>query len=420
MYQKTVLDNGIKIITEHIPHVHSISLGIWIVTGSRDEDTTQSGIAHFIEHMLFKGTKKRSALQISKEIDSIGGIINALTSKEYTGVYAKVLDKKIDVAVDLLSDIFLNSLFDPEEIEREREVIFQEIHLSEDTPDEHIQELFIKTYFQDHPLAKPILGELETVGSFTQEKMISFFQQNYYRPDKIIISAAGNMDHQHIVKGFQESFGSIPQQSKAVYPCNSLKPVSSFSIHTKELEQVHLCIGTKGIPQNNSSRYAGYILNTVMGGSMSSRLFQEIREKKGLAYSVYSYFASYFDAGLFAIYLGVGKKMSKEGVTLVIRELNKFRDKGLENSELETAKEHLKGHTLLASESVDSRMTRLARCEIYYNKFIPLEEILEKIDQVTHHEVKNLAQEIFNKNYLSLAALGPVSQNDLSPDLLDI
>lgn len=418
MYQKTILDNGVKIVTERIPYVHSISLGIWIITGSRDEDKSQNGIAHFIEHMLFKGTKKRSALEISKEIDSIGGILNAITSKEYTGIYVKVLDKNIDVTFDLLPDIFFNSTFDPKEIEREREVIFQEIHLSEDTPDEHIQELFSKSYFKNHPLAQPILGSLETVGNLNRKKLISFFHQNHYQPSKIIIAATGYLDHHHLVQGFSKSFGTITEQS-TVPTRNSLKPISRFFLHTKELEQVHLCIGTKGVPQDHPSRYAGYILNTILGGSMSSRLFQEIREKKGLAYAIYSYFSSYFDAGLFTVYLGVSKKKAREAVKLVIEELNKCSDIGIEDSELETAKEHLKGNTLLASESVDRRMNRLAKCEIYFNKFIPIEEILQKIDQVTSQDVQNLAQEIFNRNYLSLAALGPINNKDLSPKLLD-
>lgn len=418
MYQRTFLDNGIKIVTERIPHVHSISLGIWIITGSRDEDKSQNGIAHFIEHMLFKGTKKRSSLEISKEIDSVGGILNALTSKEYTGIYVKVLDKNIDIVFDLLPDILFNSTFDPKEIEQERKVIFQEIHLAEDTPDEYIHDLFSKSYFKDHPLAQPILGSLETVSNLNRKKLISFFQQNYYKHSKIIIAAAGKLNHHQIVKGFSESFSTIPKQS-TISPRNILKPISSFSLHTKELEQVHMCIGTKGVPQGHPLRYAGYILNTILGGGMSSRLFQEIREKKGLAYAVYSSFSSYFDAGLFTVYLGVGKKKAREAVKLVIEELNKCRDNGIENSELETAKEQLKGNTLLASESVDRRMSRLAKCEIYFNRFISIKEILKKIDQVTSQEVKNLAQEIFDRNYLSLAALGPVSHKDLSPDLLD-
>lgn len=418
MYQKTILDNGIKIVTEQIPHVHSIALGIWIITGSRDEDQSQNGIAHFIEHMLFKGTTKRTALEISKEIDSVGGILNALTGKEYTGIYAKVLDKNIDLAVDLLTDIFLHSTFDSREMERERDVIFQEIHLSEDTPDEYIQELFSKSYFRDHPLSKPILGNVETVSNINRKKMVSFFHQNHYQPSKLVISATGNLDHNRIVNGFKKSFDSVCEQNTTPFR-HSLKPVSTFSIHTKALEQVHLCIGTKGVAQNHPLRYAGYVLNTILGGSMSSRLFQEIREKKGLAYAVYSYFSSYFDAGVFAVYLGVSKKTAREAVLLVMKELYKCKDNGVSDSELKTAKEQIKGNTLLASENVDSRMTRLAKCEIYFNRFISIEEIMTNIDNVTSHDIKDLAKKIFDRNYLSLAALGPINHKDLTPDLLD-
>jgi len=418
MYQKTVLENGVTIVTEQVPAVHSISLGIWIVTGSRDEDTAQNGIAHFIEHMFFKGTDKRSALEISKEIDSVGGILNALTSKEYTGIYAKVLDKHIDVATDIISDIFLNSIFDPKEIEREREVIVQEIHLSEDTPDEHIQELFSKSFFRNHPLALPILGNRETVSNINRETLVSFLHHQHYHPSKIIISATGKVNHDQIVDTFQKCFGNIPKRN--THPSrSSLKAQSDVALYNKALEQIHLCIGTQGVSQDDSLRYAGYILNTIIGGSMSSRLFQEIREKKGLAYSVYSYFSSYFDAGMFVIYLGVSKKAAREATKLVIAELSKCREYGITEEELRTAQEHLKGHTLLASESPDSRMTRLAKCEIYFNRYIPLEEILASIDHVSAQDVQDLAQQIFDRKYLSLAALGPVSSREITPDLLD-
>lgn len=418
MYQKTVLENGVTIVTEHVPAVHSISLGVWIITGSRDEETAHNGIAHFIEHMFFKGTARRSAQEISKEIDSVGGILNALTSKEYTGIYAKVLDKHIGVASDIIADVFLHSTFDPHEIEREREVIVQEILLSEDTPDEHIQELFSKSFFRDHPLAMPILGSRKTVGSINRDTLLDFLTHQHYHPSKIIISATGKVNHDQIVSIFHDQFGGIPRRNSS--PARlSLTAESDVAIYTKPLEQIHICIGTQGVAQDDSSRYAGYVLNAIIGGSMSSRLFQEIREKKGLAYSIYSYFSSYFDAGMFVIYLGVSKKMAREAIKLVIAELNKFREHGITEEELRTAQEHLKGHTLLAAESPDSRMTRLAKCEIYFNRFIPLEEILACIDRVSADEVQKLAQKIFDRTYLSLAALGPVSSQEITPDLLD-
>lgn len=418
LYQKTVLANGVTIVTEQVPSVHSVSLGVWIITGSRDEDTAQNGIAHFIEHMFFKGTARRSAQDISKEIDSVGGILNALTSKEYTGIYAKVLDKHVGVASDIISDAFLHSTFDPGEIEREREVIVQEILMSEDTPDEHIQELFSKSFFRDHPLAMPILGSRETVGGINRDTLLAFLTRQHYHPSKIIISATGKVNHDRIVGIFQEQFGGIPRRNSSPSRL-PLKAESDLAIYTKPLEQIHICIGTQGVTQDDTSRYAGYVLNAIMGGSMSSRLFQEIREKKGLAYSIYSYFSSYFDAGMFVVYLGVSKKVAREAIRLVVAELNKVRECGITEGELRTAQEHLKGHTLLAAESPDSRMTRLAKCEMYFNRFIPLEEILSSIDRVSADDVQRLAQEIFNRRYLSLAALGPVTDRDISADLLD-
>ncbi len=418
MYQKTVLENGVTIVTEQVPAVHSVSLGVWIKIGSRDEDKAHNGIAHFIEHMFFKGTSRRSAQDISKEIDSVGGILNALTSKEYTGIYAKVLDKHVNVASDIISDIFLHSTFDPAEIEREREVIVQEILLSEDTPDEHVQELFSKSFFRDHPLAMPILGSKKSVAGINRDILLEFLCRHHYHPSKIIISATGKVNHDQIVGIFQERFGDIPRSNSSPSR-SSLRAVSDLAIYAKPLEQIHICIGTQGVTQDDVSRYAGYVLNAVIGGSMSSRLFQEIREKKGLAYSIYSYFSSYFDAGMFVVYLGVSKKTAPEAIKLVIAELNKISDRGITESELRTAQEHLKGHTLLAAESPDSRMTRLAKCEIYFNRFIPLEEILSSIDHVSVDDVQRLAREIFDRKYLSLAALGPVTGRDITPDLLD-
>lgn len=418
MYQKTVLENGVTVVTESVPAVHSVSLGVWITTGSRDEAAENNGIAHFIEHMFFKGTARRSAQDISKEIDSVGGILNALTSKEYTGIYAKVLDKHVGVAADIITDIFLRSTFDPHEIEREREVIVQEILLSEDTPDEHIQDLFSKSFFRNHPLSKPILGNIQTVNSINRDMLLDFLKRQHYHPSKIIISATGKVDHHQIVSLFHDPFGSIPSRnsSPSRLPLNA---GSDITIFNKPLEQIHICIGTQGVTQDDASRYAGYVLNAVIGGSMSSRLFQEIREKKGLAYSVYSYISSYFDAGMFVVYLGVSKKAVREAIKLVVAELNKCREYGITEDELRTAQEHLKGHTLLAAESPDSRMTRLAKCQIYFNRFIPLEEILTSIDQVTQQDVQTLAQQILDRKYLSLAALGPVSSREISPDLLD-
>jgi predicted Zn-dependent peptidase len=419
MYRKTVLDNGVKIITEKLPYFQSITIGIWVMTGSRNENKEENGISHFIEHMLFKGTEKRGASDIAKEIDSVGGILNAFTSKEYTCLYVKVLDRHLDLAIDLLLDIFLNSNFKPEEVERERGVILQEIRMVEDTPDENIQDMFNQSFFRDHPLSYPILGSIHSVRRISRRKLLSCFAGSYHQPFRIIISAAGKIEHEKLVEKVASVLKSFTPEE--ITPSeNSFHPSAVFFIRPKKLEQVHICLGTKGLPQGHPSRYTSYVLNTILGGGMSSRLFQEIREKRGLAYTVYSYQSSYLDTGLFMIYMGVGEDSTEQAISLVIQELKRLRDEPIGDTELQAAKEQLKGNMLLASENTDNRMTRLAKSEIYFNKFITIEEVLKNIDKTTSEAVGNLAREIFQSEYLSLAVLGPVNKKKFSPEILTV
>jgi predicted Zn-dependent peptidase len=419
IYRKTVLENGVKIITEKIPYFQSITIGIWIMTGSRNENKEENGISHFIEHMLFKGTEKRGTSDIAKEIDSVGGILNAFTSKEYTCLYAKVLDSHLDLAIDLLLDIYLNSIFKPEEVERERGVILQEIRMVEDTPDESIQDLFTQSFFKEHPLSYPILGSLHSVRRISRKKLLSCFNSDYHQPSRIIVSAAGNVEHEKLVGKVESVLKSFPREDLKPSE-NSFHPNAVFFVRPKKLEQVHICLGTKGLSQVHPFRHTIYVLNTILGGGMSSRLFQEIREKRGLAYTVYSYQSSYRDAGLFTIYMGVGEDSAEQAIGLVIQELKRLRDEPIEDAELQAAKEQLKGNLLLASENTDNRMTRLAKSEIYFNKFITIEEVLKNIDKTTSEEVGKLAREIFQPEYLSLAVLGPVNKKKFSPDILSL
>lgn len=419
MYQKTILDNGIKIITEKLPYFQSITIGIWVMNGSRHENKEENGISHFIEHMLFKGTEKRSASDIAREIDSVGGILNAFTSKEYTCLYVKVLEKHLDMAIDLLMDIFLNSNFKPEEVERERSVILQEIRMLEDTPDENIQDMFHQHFFRDHPLSNSILGSLHSVRRINRKKLLSCFAVNYHQSSRIIISAAGKIEHEKLVDKFASVFHSFTPGEIST-PENSFQPQATFFIRPKKLEQVHICLGTKGLPQAHPSRFTSYVLNTILGGGMSSRLFQEIREKRGLAYTVYSYQSSYQDTGLFTIYMGVGEDSTEEAINLVIQELKRIKEEPIPEAELQAAKEQLKGNLLLSSENTDNRMTRLAKSEIYFNKFIPIEEVLKNIDKTTSEEVSNLARDIFQPEYLSLAILGPVNKKKFNPQILTV
>jgi predicted Zn-dependent peptidase len=419
MYRKTVLDNGVKIITEKLPYFQSITIGIWVMTGSRHENKEENGISHFIEHMLFKGTEKRGASDIAREIDSVGGILNAFTSKEYTCLYVKVLDRHLDLAIDLLLDIFLNSNFKPEEVERERGVILQEIRMVEDTPDENIQDMFNQSFFRDHPLSYPILGSLHSVRRISRRKLLSCFAGSYHQPFRIIVSAAGKIEHEKLVEKVTSVLKSFTHEE--ITPSeNSFHPSAVFFIRPKKLEQVHICIGTKGLSQVHPFRFTSYVLNTILGGGMSSRLFQEIREKRGLAYTVFTYQSSYRDNGLFTIYMGVGEDTAEQAISLVIQELKRLKEEPVTDAELLAAKEQLKGNLLLASENTDNRMTRLAKSEIYFNKFVTIEDVLKNIDKTTSEAVGNLAREIFNSEYLSLAVLGPVNKKKFSPEILAV
>ena len=416
-YQKTILNNGIKVITERIPYLKSVSVGVWAVAGSRDEEPHENGISHFIEHLLFKGTERRTAFDIAKEIDSVGGTLNAFTGREYTCFYTKVIDKNLSLAMDLLSDIFLHPLMKPEDVEKERMVILQEIKMIEDTPDDYIHDLFNRACWGEHPLGFPICGTVKEVESFSRDQVYEFFKKNY-PPERTIICAAGNLWHDEVVHQVEETFGRIP---KSDFSRERSRPeaISTTRIRRRDLEQVHICLGTMGLQYNHSLRFASYVLNTILGGGMSSRLFQEIRENRGLAYSVYSYLPAYMDTGLFVVYAGTSKESYQEVIDLILREFKKIKEDALSDSELETAKEHLKGSLLLSLESSDSLMTRLAKNEIYFGTHLTVDQILAGLDDVKEDEVRDLAHELFRESYFCLTMLGPVSENAASRGLLD-
>jgi len=410
-YQKTILNNGIRVITEEIPYLRSVSIGVWVVTGSRDEQPQENGISHFIEHLLFKGTEKRTAFDIAKEIDSVGGTLNAFTGREYTCFYAKVIDKNLGLAIDLLSDIFLHSVMEGKDIEKERMVILQEIKMVEDTPDDYIHDLFNRACWRDHPLGFPIYGTSELVQSFDRDKLYHFFKENY-PPDRIIVCAAGNLNHQDVVRLIGETFGQIPTSAKA-RPRSKPDPNPATHSWKRDLEQVHFCLGTRGLPYNHSLRFTSYVLNTILGGGMSSRLFQEIRENRGLAYSVYSYLPTYIDTGLMVVYAATNGNSFREAVELVLKEFGRLKEEPLKHGELETAKEQLKGNLLLSLESSDNMMTRLAKNEIYFKTYLPVGMILKGIDEVEEETVQRLACDIFDERFFCLTVLGPMNGNDL-------
>lgn len=408
-YQKTVLDNGLRVVTEKIPYLRSVSIGVWVITGSRDEQPQENGISHFIEHLLFKGTERRTAFDIAKEIDSVGGTLNAFTGREYTCFYAKVIDQNLPLAIDLLSDIFLHSLMDLKDIEKERMVILQEIKMVEDTPDDYIHDLFNRVCWGDHPLGFPIYGTSELVQSFRRDQLLQFFKGNY-PPDRIVVCAAGNLEHRQVVEMIERTFGKITKSDKA-RGRSKPDPISTTNIRKRDLEQVHFCLGTRGLQYNHSLRFASYILNTILGGGMSSRLFQEIRENRGLAYSVYSYLPTYIDSGLVVVYAGTNEDSFQEVIDLVLNEFDHLKKEPLKNGELETAKEQLKGNLLLSLESSDNLMTRLAKNEIYFQSYLPVGKILKGIDEVSEETVRQLANEIFDERLFCLTVLGPMNGN---------
>ncbi len=417
MHNKTVLSNGIRVISEEINRVRSISIGLWVQSGSRYEDSLSNGTAHFIEHMLFKGTEKRSAFDIASAIDSVGGMMNAFTGKELTSFYIKIPDYHLSMAIDLLADIFIHSCFNEDEIRKEQSVILQEINMIEDSPDDYIHDFFENVFWNDHPLSLPILGKKDQVASFTREKILSFFNARY-KSDNLVLAAAGNLKHDMLSDLVEQAFGSI---SGKTHPSIKSTPVVTSKVATleKDLEQVHMIVGTLAPSATSPNRYSSFLLNAVLGGCMSSRLFQEIREKKGLAYAIHSYLNPYMDVGSLGIYAGTSEDRVQIVVKLILAELKRLRDNILSEKEMMQAKELIKGNFLLSMESTDNRMIRLAKNEIFFERHISPEDVIASIDAVTAEDVKNLACEIFTPDTITLAATGRVSKNDISFDFGD-
>jgi predicted Zn-dependent peptidase len=418
MYRKTVLDNGIRLVSETLNHFQSVSLGIWVDVGSRDEADTENGISHLIEHMICKGTRSRSTLQIAKKLDAIGGLANAFTGRECTCFHSRVLAKHFHALGDILSDIFLNSLFDDDDLDRERQVILQEISMVEDTPEDHIHVIFNRHFWPDHPLGMPVLGTWDTVSSINKEKIVHYIKR-HYRPEGIVIAAAGNIQHEALVDFFKPLFGSLePGNGNRLR--NRPNVGAMVSCHEKELEQVHLCLGGEGPHLSSALRYAGAILNTILGGSMSSRLFQEIRERRGLAYAVYSFLSAYLDTGLLAVYVATDPEELNTVTRLISHEIKKIQEGMVSNSDIHDAKEHMIGGLLLGAENMDSRMMRLAKNEYVFGRYVNYDELIRGLQETSVEEVISAAREIFQADRISLAALGPVRREKLDIDALKL
>ncbi len=389
MFGKQVIGNGIRVLVEEVPSVRSVSVGIWVDAGSRDETPAESGASHFIEHMIFKGTESRSALDIAKEFDRMGGFSNAFTSREQTCFHAKVLDTHLDQVMELLADIFLNSKFDPEELDRERMVILQEINMVEDSPDDLVHDLFYRSFWPGAGLGQPILGTQETVSGFDSSTLRRYMAEKYVG-DRIVVAAAGNVRAEEFTRLVEAHFGSVPGHSAG---CGRRRPAPAKGVwlHTKALEQVHLVLGFEGISASSAERFAATLLNVIWGGSMSSRLFQEVREKRGLAYSIYSFNSSYQDTGVTGVYAGIDAANIEETASIVMDQLRALAESGPSSDELQAAKDHVKGGLLLSAENSDSRMSRIAKMELYLGEYLTYDEVVQRIEAVTPEDVARVA-----------------------------
>ncbi|MGD8961576.1 MAG: pitrilysin family protein [Desulfobacterales bacterium] len=413
---KTSLKNGIRILSLKMPHTRSVSMGVWVNVGARDEKPAESGLSHFIEHMIFKGTRRRSAYQIAKEFDAIGGHTNAFTTMENTCYHGKVMDTHMDTMVDILSDIFLNSVFDPLEIEKERPVILQEIKMVKESPDEYVHLLSGKNFWGDNPLGRSILGSQKNIIQFNADQIKNYFHR-LYQPNRIVVSVAGNVDHTHLTDRLAPAFESINpgnQISERVTPQSQ----GIVNVNYQDLEQVHICLSTPGIAIKDPRRYACSLLNTILGGNMSSRLFQEIREKRGLAYTVYSFMMSHADTGMCGIYLAVDPAKALETTALVLNELDKLSSQPVSCAELKGAVEYTKGSLLLASESNENQMVRSAQNEFHFMRDITLQEVIEQVESVTTADILALSKSVFIRNKMGLTLLGPVKDKKPFKDVL--
>jgi len=403
--ETTTLPSGVRVITETMPHVRSVSVGLWVKAGSRRESPEQNGISHFIEHMLFKGTTNRSAEEIARSVDSIGGNLDAFTAKELVCYNTKVMDQHLPLAFDVLADLVLRPLFREDDISKEKGVILEELKMDEDQPDYLVHEIFSANFWKDHPLGKPIIGTKDTVKRFDRAALESYYHQ-VYTPSSVVITAAGNLTHKALVDLAGEQFNTMHKNGSAP---GEVAPATHARValrNKKALEQVHLCLGVPSYPAPHEDRFACYVLNTVLGGGMSSRLFQNIRERQGLAYAVFSELNPYRDTGLLSIYAGTSLESARQVVESILNEFKQLKQELITDEELRRAKDHLKGSLMLSLESTSSRMSNLARQEMYFGRFFTLDELTESIEQVTANGVQRIAQTFFEQKQIALTVLG--------------
>jgi predicted Zn-dependent peptidase len=415
-YRKSVLPNGIRVISERMPHVRSVAVGVWVETGSRHEPESRAGASHLIEHLVFKGTANRTGEDIARTMDSVGGQMDAFTTKEHTCFYVQVLDEHLPLAVELLTDILLHPLFNADELEREKSVVMQEIKMVEDTPDDVIHDIFAAQVWRGHQLGRPILGTRESVNTFDRETILAHFREEYV-PPRVIIAVGGNVTHDRAVELFDAGFNGFGRPSA---PRVSAPPtaVPGVNIVHKSLEQVHLVMGFPGLCHAAPERYALFVLNDVVGGSMSSRLFQEVRERQGLVYSIHSGVQAFQDTGTLSIYAATDPQNFSKVLKSILKELRDVRKSGVRPDELKRAKDHLKGSLMLSLESTSSRMNRLAKHEMNLGSFLTMDAMLAAIDAVRLDEVQALVGEVLDEERLALTTLGPLDRRNLPKELL--
>jgi predicted Zn-dependent peptidase len=406
--QKHVLPNGLVVITETMQNVRSVSIGVWVRNGSRREVPEENGLAHFMEHMVFKGTERRSAESIARVMDSIGGMLDAFTSKEQICFNAKVLDEHLPIAFEVIADLVLRPKFDADDVKKERQVVLEEIKMDQDNAEYLLHEIFTRGFWPEHPLGRPILGTADTVKGFSRDSLRARFNE-WFAPDHLVITAAGNVTHQQVLDLVENEFGGLK-------PSGPLEqhsaPIHFAPIHLeskRDLEQVHLCVGVPSIPMGHEQRFGMAVLNNLLGGGMSSRLFQNIREKQGLAYSVFSELTPYSDVGMQTIYAGTSTETVGQVVDLIIQEFRNLKEAPVSEEELLRSKNHLKGSLMLSLESTSSRMSNLARQELYFGKFYSLDEILDSIEAVRSEELQSLANQFFRQEQIAVTVLGPLN-----------
>ena len=411
MYRKSTLDNGLRIVSESIPYMSSVSLGIFVGTGSRSELPPEQGVSHFIEHLMFKGTQKRSAREIAEMVDDVGGQLNAATDRENTCYYIKVLPEHLGLGMDILSDMLLHSKFAESDVEKERQVVLEEISLYEDSPDELIHDLHMNSLWPGHALGRNILGTRETIGDMSRQTIVDYTMRHYV-PDNVVIAAAGNLTHEQLVEQVRLYWDDV----KGAYPrLADSAPVFATGrlLQEKDIEQIHICLGTPGVAHDSPEFYSSHVLNTILGGGVSSRLFQSIREEKGLAYSVCSYPSSFRDAGLLTIYTGVSPDNSLEVMEIIYSIIGDIQANGVRADEMQRAKEQLKAGLMFSLESSSSRMSRLGRAEISAREYLSPEKLAAKVDGVSLQQLFELSQPLYRRDSTCFTALGPISKSGL-------